>query len=488
MPRGLGGRIALAFAGLSLAVLVAVGGTLFVVLRGLHQASSQDALANVSVGLAIQRTRALVSANAQETLLAIRDGLAQRDISVGLVLADGSITSLEGDAPLALGSPRLDLSGARGATHKGTFAAPDGTAYDYAVTILRPAAGVGPRALAVATPDRSRAQALSDLLTTLPAVALVLLLVGLPIGWLLVRSVVRPLDRLATATAEVPAAPGGAATPPLPIQGPAEVRELTERFNSMRAELAASRQREGELLANLRHDLRTPLTVIGGFATALADGTASGEARERAARAIVEETERLERLVGELAAMERLRAGPAGLRPEELDAHALVAATAERFAPQAAARGVTVEALPSDGAPLRLAADRLAIERMLANLVDNALASLGTEPAAGGGHVWLAAGALPAAAGEPSRVAFSVTDDGPGFPPGSAPRVFERFYRADPARSGPGSGLGLAIVRELARAHGGDAIAENVAPRGARVTVVLPTLPSGAPLPSTPTI
>jgi two-component system OmpR family sensor kinase len=70
-----------------------------------------------------------------------------------------------------------------------------------------------------------------------------------------------------------------------------------------------------------------------------------------------------------------------------------------------------------------------------------------------------------------------VVDDGPGFPPGGTDFAFERFYRGDPARSGPGSGLGLAIVRELARAHGGVAIAENLTPHGARVSVVLPVQP-----------
>ena len=72
---------------------------------------------------------------------------------------------------------------------------------------------------------------------------------------------------------------------------------------------------------------------------------------------------------------------------------------------------------------------------------------------------------------------MSVTDDGPGFPAGTTEKVFERFFRADPSRAGSGSGLGLAIVRELARAHGGEAWAENVAPHGARVTVLLPLAP-----------
>ena len=74
-------------------------------------------------------------------------------------------------------------------------------------------------------------------------------------------------------------------------------------------------------------------------------------------------------------------------------------------------------------------------------------------------------------------IAFAVVDDGPGFPPGGTDRAFERFYRGDAARSGAGSGLGLSIVRELARAHGGTAIAENLVPRGARVSVVLPMQP-----------
>jgi two-component system OmpR family sensor kinase len=73
-----------------------------------------------------------------------------------------------------------------------------------------------------------------------------------------------------------------------------------------------------------------------------------------------------------------------------------------------------------------------------------------------------------------------VTDDGPGFPPGGADRAFERFYRGDPARTGQGSGLGLAIVMELALAHGGEAHAENLSPRGARVSVVLPVVPPGS--------
>ena len=282
--------------------------------------------------------------------------------------------------------------------------------------------------------------------------------------------------------------------PPLPLDGPTEVRDLTARFNAMTAEIANTRREEADLLANLRHDLRTPVTVISGFAAALTDGTATGDDIPRAARAIGEEAARLEDLVGQLGAFERLESADPGLRPEPLNAADIVAQTAERFRTSAAAAGVDVVATVADPT-LTLTADRSAVDRILGNLVGNALAALQAPSSRPG---------APVTSGSPRRpvpatpagdaVALEVTDDGPGFPPGAVGRVFERFYRADPSRArsasgtpgNPGaadssasSGLGLAIVRDLARAHGGEAFAENVAPHGARVSVVLPLHPAG---------
>jgi signal transduction histidine kinase len=280
------------------------------------------------------------------------------------------------------------------------------------------------------------------------------------------------MRRLAIAAVELPAASGE--TQPLPLEGPTEVKVLTERFNAMAHELASTRQEETQLLANLRHDLRTPLTSIGGFAEAIADGTASGDRATAAARTIAEEAQRLERLVGELGVVERLRQGPAALRPEALDATALLSDAAARFESRADAQGIVIEvagAIPGERA-LTFTGDRLAAERILQNLVENALSVVPS-----GGHIWLRAAPL-RMPGRPPGISLSVTDDGPGFPPGTSERVFERFFRADPSRTGGGSGLGLAIVRELARAHGGEAWAENVAPHGARVTVLLPIAPT----------
>jgi signal transduction histidine kinase len=251
------------------------------------------------------------------------------------------------------------------------------------------------------------------------------------------------------------------------------VRVLTERFNAMAHELASTRHEESEMLANLRHDLRTPLTSIGGYAEAIADGTASGDRALAAARTIAEEAQRLERLVGELGVVERLREGSAALRPEILDATALIREAAARFESRATTQAVTLDvAGAAPGEPeLTFTGDRLAVERILQNLVDNALSVLPK-----GGHVWLRAAAM-TLPGRAPGISMSVTDDGPGFPPGTTEKVFERFFRADPSRAGSGSGLGLAIVRDMARAHGGEAWAENVAPHGARVSFLMPITP-----------
>jgi signal transduction histidine kinase len=191
-----------------------------------------------------------------------------------------------------------------------------------------------------------------------------------------------------------------------------------------------------------------------------------------------------------MGAVERLRSGAEGMRPEPIDVPALLAEAAARFRAQAEAAGITLTVADVPAARARdlsLAADRLGLERMLGNLLANALAAVGT-----GGTVRLEAGEMtigmhtPAATVPPGgrppgpvpAIWFGVIDDGPGFPPGGADHAFERFWRGDEARSGPGTGLGLAIVRELAVAHGGSVYAENVSPHGARVGVILPRVPA----------
>ncbi len=158
--------------------------------------------------------------------------------------------------------------------------------------------------------------------------------------------------------------------------------------------------------------------------------------------------------------MARSDAGRLELRPDLLDARALLEAVAARLGPVAGDRPVAVEAAPG----IRLTADRDRLERALGNLVENALRH-------GDGPV-----ALDAAAAD-GRVTFTVADRGPGVDSAFARRAFERFSRADAARSGDGAGLGLAIVRAVAVAHGGEARLEPRPGGGAVASLIVPSSP-----------
>jgi len=475
VPASLTGRIIAAFALLAVALWLAIGATMFVVLRGLHADATSSGLADIAQTFAVRLRGAVAAGEVRRVVNQIRGEIAS-GITIHLLAADGGVVDVglpdpAPSVPITIPSDRLV-----GDTLTGTAPFADGLTHDYAALVLRGPNVAGSRAILLSSVDRSGADALRDVGRSLPIVILVTILVGAPLALILSRSVARPLERLARRTSELvdPTAPAG---PPLPVGGPKEVRQLTERVNAVAAELARSRTREGELLADLRHDLRTPLTVIGGYAAALGDGTATGPSAERAAAAIAEETARLERLVAQLGAIDRLRTGAEALHLEPVDAGEVLAATAARFASSARAAGIDLAvadgATGPNAAPLALTADRLALDRILGNLVDNAMAAT-----AAGGTIRLEARRVDGVSGVGgAAVAFAVVDDGPGFPPGGTDRAFERFYRGDAARSGPGSGLGLSIVRELARAHGGTAIAENLVPRGARVSVALPMQP-----------
>ena len=480
LPRGLTTRIALAFAGLAVALMFVAGAALSVVLYDLHDTTDRDNLSREVIQYVVNfvaRPKPTWDAYLRSAAAPIADEggfvIAQNPTNGAILTIVGSPSSVS-MPPKPAGAPKTFID---------TLTTSDGKHFIFVEPSMD---ATGGRTFVFAVPDRARAETAGDLIRILPIVLLVLFLVGAPVAYLLSRSLTGPMRRLAQAAADLPGGSGPHA--PLPLEGPTEVRTLTERFNAMAYELDAIRAQESQMLANLRHDLRTPLTSIAGFAEAIADGTASGDRATSAARTIAEEAQRLERLVGELEVVDRLRQGPSGLRPEGLEARELLRHEAGRFAARASGQGVAIEivaespaeraaAEPKPGASdgvsdaLAFTADRLAVERILQNLVDNALSVL---PA--GGHVWLAAAPLHLE-GRPEGISLSVTDDGPGFPPGTQSRVFERFFRADPSRAGSGSGLGLAIVRELARAHGGEAWAENVAPRGARVTVFLPVTP-----------
>jgi two-component system sensor histidine kinase ResE len=237
-----------------------------------------------------------------------------------------------------------------------------------------------------------------------------------------------------------------AATKPLSPHGPREVQELTRAFNEMNTRVLASQKSQRDFVANVSHELKTPLTSVQGFAQALLDGTASTpESRQQAARVIYDEAGRMHRMVLDLLDLARLDAGTLDLQRTPVNLPALLNNIAEKFTPQAQAAGVTVHV---EAAPLPAVigdGDRLA--QVFTNLLDNALKNTPS-----GGQIFLRA------AQTGSAVQVDVADTGTGIPADSLAHIFERFYQADPSRSGGkkhGTGLGLAIVKDIVEAHGG---------------------------------
>ncbi len=210
-----------------------------------------------------------------------------------------------------------------------------------------------------------------------------------------------------------------------------------------------------EFVADLSHEIKTPLTGILGAAD-LMDG------RDPLAAMVKKEATRLNALVQQILDLARLEREGEALRREEVDLAELVRETVARFRPKARAAGIDLTVAAASAPSLRGVCDPLLIAEALDNLVENALRHSGSPT------VRVSCGA----AGH-GGVRLVVEDAGRGVPPDEAERIFERFHRVDPARAADtgGAGLGLAIVRRIARLHGGDVTCEPAAPHGARFAI-----------------
>ncbi len=267
------------------------------------------------------------------------------------------------------------------------------------------------------------------------------------------RFLARPLLRLRTATG---ALARGEPIGPLQPGGTRELTELAAAVEALDDDLRRSRTAERRLLAAVSHELRTPLTSLRGWTEALEDGHATSEEALPILRA---ETDRLDRLVGDLLELGRAGAADLPLADEELDLRALADEVVARHVPEARRAGVTLTAQHPVG-PARAHGDRERLLQVASNLVDNAVR---VTPA--GGHVTVEVA--------PGRLA--VADDGPGLAPEDRERAFEALHlhrRLGPGRAGR-AGLGLALVAELIRAMGGRAIAEPGPGGGTRFVVEL---------------
>jgi len=280
-------------------------------------------------------------------------------------------------------------------------------------------------------------------------------------GLVLARSIAGSIRRVGDSAHRLAAGDLGARAP---YGGAAEIKQLAASFNAMAESIEQIFDARRELVAWASHDLRTPLASMQAMLEAIEDGLVEPE---HYLPTLHEQVRALSLLVDDLFELARIDAGVLSLELRQTRVSGLVESALRLFEPEAAARGVGLEAFVDAEAAAPVAPDK--IERVLFNLLTNALRHTPTD-----GSVAVHVERLP------NEVLVRVEDNGEGLAPEAPGRMFERFWRADPARSGGGTGLGLAIARGLVEAHGGRIWAENRPDGGARVCFTLPAAPQPA--------
>ncbi len=223
-----------------------------------------------------------------------------------------------------------------------------------------------------------------------------------------------------------------------------------------------------DFVANVSHELKTPLTSIVGYAETLVAEAAPGSQPEQFAGTILTHAHRMQRLVEDLLDLSRIESGGWQPEPTQLDVAFSAREAWGPFEERARHANVTFAVHVASGAE-RISADPDGVRQVLTNLFDNALRHMPR-----GGRLELAATPF---GGDGGGVTLAISDTGTGIPQEHLPRIFERFYRVDPGRSREqgGTGLGLAIVKHLVEAHGGSASAESVLGRGTTIRLILPS-------------
>ena len=291
------------------------------------------------------------------------------------------------------------------------------------------------------------------------------LLVGGPIalilvslfGYLVAGAALRPVERMRT---RANAISDRDLSERLPVPNTHdEIARLGETLNDMLDRIEAGIKRERGFLADASHELRTPVTLLRAEVELALEAPRTNAELLTTLRSIREEADRLSQLAEDLLLLNRIDGGVLPLAKQPVSLDELFAGAATRFSRRASETGRQIE---TNSHALTVNADRPRLEQALANLVDNALRY-------GSGTIRIGA------TNEDSHVEIHVTDEGRGLPPTFAPGAFDRFSRADDARSSNGAGLGLAIVKAIAEAHGGTARADNRRDAGADICISIPS-------------
>ena len=283
--------------------------------------------------------------------------------------------------------------------------------------------------------------------------------VGLIMGALISRSLTAPLQRLAAAARAVASGDLGQQ---VHAEGSAEIVEVAQAFNEMTTALVESERQRQNMVADVAHELRSPLAVLQGNLRAILDGVYPSDGGEISR--LYDETRLLSRLVEDLRELALADAGQLRLHLRPTDVGQIVESTLEILAPAAESGEVRLTGKVPPDLP-HVAADPDRVAQVLRNLLINALR-----------HTHRG-GANPGTAGPKAGVVeIAVSDTGEGVAPGDLPHVFERFWRADPARTraGGGTGLGLSVAQSLVKAQGGKIWAESEPGVGSTFRFTLP--------------
>lgn len=276
------------------------------------------------------------------------------------------------------------------------------------------------------------------------------------------RWISKPIYRISQEARQV----AEAQAQPIPLKGPAEVRNLVQAFNDMALQVHDSQESQKSFVANVSHDLKTPITSIQGFARAILDGTVETESELKQAVEVIEsEAGRMDRLVTDLLTLAKLDAGTSSFEMQNFDINDLLRASARKFSQQMANSGLDFKVdFPSKASRLYGDPDRLM--QVFDNLLTNAIKFTPE-----GGVISFYSQV------HENTINVHVVDSGKGIPPSEQERVFERFYQVDKSRSGGenrGYGLGLAIAKQLVEAHNGSISFTSKPGEGSHFVVKLP--------------
>jgi signal transduction histidine kinase len=314
-------------------------------------------------------------------------------------------------------------------------------------------------------PSSPEQRFLSNVNTSLLIAGVVGAVVAILLGLLLTRQFTKPIQALKKGAARIAS---GDLTYRVGVKSGDEFGQLAKSFNSMAASLDNSDQVRRRLLADIAHELRTPLSVIEGTVDAMLDGVY--ELNQDNIASIKEETAVLTRLVADLRDLTLAESGQLRLEVEATNLAELVQRRVSQAEVMAREKNIILKTDIAGGLPL-VELDGGRIEQAVANLLDNAL-----NHTTAGGTVTIAVSSTE------EGILVSIADTGEGIPPEHLPHIFERFYRVDGARSRKtgGAGLGLAIAKQMVELHGGKVWVESEVGKGSKFSFILPVTRQGS--------